>query len=89
MYLLYVDESGPLDRPETSHVVIGGLAVHESDVRQLVRSTEAVVAKHLDGHLRATEIHTQRIRKGAGVWRGIPETVKRALLAELGTLLST
>lgn len=89
MYLLYVDESGDLNAPDKEHIVVAGLIVHESDVRRLVRATEAVVAKNLDEHLRRLELHAQRIRTGGGPWHGIPRPVRQALLQDTATLLQT
>lgn len=89
MYLLYVDESGSVDRPETEHVVLGGIAVHEADVRPLGREVEAVVTRHLDPHLRTLELHAQHMRKGKGGWRGVPRSVRDAILADLGGLVAT
>ena len=89
MYLMYVDESGDLTNPDKEHVVLGGFAIHENDVRRLAREVEAVVARHLDPHLRHLELHAQHIRKGKGGWRGVPNAVKVELLRDVGGLLAT
>lgn len=64
MYLLYVDESGDFGSPDSEHVMLGAVAVHEADARALSREVEAVLARHLDPHLRHLELHAQHIQKG-------------------------
>lgn len=88
MYLMYVDESGDVKSPDKEHVVLGGVAVHEADVRALVRAVEATMARHLDSHLLGLELHAQHIRKGKGPWRSIPGEVRRDLLTSVGDLLA-
>lgn len=89
MYLMYVDESGDVNSPDREHVVLGGFAVHEADVRSLGRTVEAVLTRHLDPHLRHLGIHAQHIRKGKGGWRGIPNNVRVAVLDDIAELLAS
>lgn len=79
MYLLYVDESGD-PAASSDHFVVGGLAVHESRVRSLNRSLEAIVGRYLTVNL---ELHAQWIRAGKGPWGAIPRPVKQGLLADI------
>ena len=85
MWLLYVDESGDVDNP-ADHFVVGALAIHESRVRSLNRSLDAIAARHLTVNL---ELHAQWIRAGKGPWGAIPRPVKQGLLADVPTALGT
>lgn len=86
MILLYIDESGSLDDPN-DHFVVGGLAVHETDVRALNRSMDSIAARHLDEHLRHLELHAQWIRTGKGAWGRIPRQSKQGILNDVPRLL--
>lgn len=86
MILLYVDESGSLDNPE-DHFVVGGLAIHETDVRALNRTLDSIAGRHLDEHLRQLELHAQWIRTGKGPWGRIPREVKQGILNDVSRLL--
>lgn len=88
MFLLYLDESGPLGDPESAHVVVAGLAVHESLVRRLAREVTAVIARHLDEHLQRVEFHAQHIRQGSKAFHGIPANVRMALLRDMSAVAS-
>lgn len=79
MYLLYVDESGDVDS-RTDHFVVGGVAVHESQVRTLNRQISNVVDRHLTVNL---ELHAQWIRAGKGPWGAVPRHVKTGLLTDV------
>lgn len=74
MFLLYIDESGSPD--DAGPFVVGGLAIHESEVDVARRGAEAVVAGHLDAHLRGLELHATEILGGKNGWRGIPRPVR-------------
>ncbi|HZT44657.1 MAG TPA: DUF3800 domain-containing protein [Gaiellaceae bacterium] len=86
MILLYLDESGSLDNPN-EHFVVGGLAVHESDVRSLNRTIDAVARRHLAPHLQQLELHAQWIRAGKGPWGRVPRPVKESLLRDVPGVL--
>lgn len=88
MFLLYIDESGSLENPG-DHFVVGGIAIHEADVRRFNRRIEDIVARHLDEHLRRLELHAQAIRTGKGPWGAIPHPVKQGLLADMCRLLGS
>jgi hypothetical protein len=82
MILLYIDESGSIDDP-TDHFVVGGVAVHESDARQLNRIMDRIVTRNLDPHLHSLELHAQHIRAGKGPWGRIPTPIKNQILSEV------
>lgn len=86
MFLLYLDESGS---PEDLSLpfVVGGIAVEAGAVDQLRRDVEAVVARHLDAHLRGLELHATELVTGKNAWRRIPRPVRTALLGDIVTLL--
>lgn len=66
---------------------MGAVAVRDTEVRAVTRLIEADIARHLDEHLRAIEVHAQHIRKGKGPWRAIPAAVRDGLLESVaGTL---
>ncbi len=88
MFVLYVDESGNYDDPN-DHFVVGGLAVHESDLTKLRVRLNRVVAKHLDPHLRGQELHANPIRTGKKTWRGVPRATREALVNDICRLLGT
>ena len=87
MLLLYVDESGNFERPHDDHFVLGGLAVHESEIDPLRRVVESVIRRHLAPHLQRLEIHAHDMRTGVRAWRGIPLDVRHRLVNELSGLL--
>lgn len=86
MILLYIDESGSLEDPR-DHFVVGGLAIHESDVRALNRTLDALAARYLSPQLQQLELHAQWIRAGKGPWGRIPRPVKDGLLRDVPRLL--
>lgn len=85
MYLLYADESGS---PNSDHFALGGLAVHEQDAHPLARAIDALFAE-LPAAYRLEELHTQQIRKGSGVWQGLPKTRRDRLIQDVSDLLVT
>ncbi|MFT3713999.1 MAG: DUF3800 domain-containing protein [Archangium sp.] len=86
MFLLYVDESGsPEDLAQP--FVVGGVAVEITEVESLRRDVEAIVAKHLDPHLRKLELHATELLGGRNAWRGIPGPVRGAVVDDLAALL--
>ncbi len=88
MYLLYVDESGsPGNAGE--HFVVGGLAVHESDVEPLRRALQRIVDAYLHPHLAGLELHAQPLRSNRKPWSGIPRQVKAELLKRIPALLGS
>ena len=88
IHLLYVDESGDPDNP-LGHFVLGGLALHESDVDPFRRRVEGIVRKYLHIQLRELELHAHSIRTGRNRWRGIPRDAKTSILADLSRLLGS
>lgn len=85
MHLLYIDESGDLTNADAE---VAGLAVHESDVRQLARRVEDLLGRVLDPHLVHLEVHAQHIRKGKGPWRGVPNQVKAEIVSGIVDILA-
>lgn len=85
--LLYVDESGRIDPDD--HFVIGGLAIHEADVRAFNRTLDTLAAHHLSPHLQHLELHAQWIRTGKGPWGRIPRSVRDGFLHDVPRLLGT
>lgn len=86
MFLLYLDESGSPD-DNTQPFVVGGLAIHASEVDDMRREVEAIVAKHLDAHLHGLELHATEVLGGRGGWRGVPRHVRDAVAADLVALV--
>jgi hypothetical protein len=88
LILLYVDESGKL-ATKGEYFVLGGVAVHESDLDPLRRRIEGVVRRHLLEHQRGLELHAQSIRAGSGPWGRIPKEAKQGLLRDIPRLLGS
>jgi hypothetical protein len=86
MILLYLDESGSVDRPD-DHFVVGGVAIHEADLAQMRRRIEIVVRRHLLEHQRGWELHAQPMRRGDGPWGVLPSPIKMGLLRDIPALL--
>lgn len=69
--------------------MLGGLAVHESDVDPVRRRLNGIIRKYLHEHLRGMELHWQSIRVGDGAWGAVPRPVKRGLLRDVPLLLGS
>jgi len=88
VHLLYVDESGDVENPG-EHFVLGGVALHESDLLHMRRRVERIVNRYLYEHVRGIELHAKPIRTGSGAWGRIPKPVKAGLLRDVPRLLGS
>lgn len=86
MITLYVGESGDPAKIG-QHFVLGAVAVPEQMLNGVGKRLEQIVTKRLSPAFSDTELHTSNIRRGQGVWRGIPRNVRNALLADVGGYL--
>ena len=91
MHLLYIDDSGDDGRgpASTTHFVLGGLAIHDSQWRPLVRRIDAIAAKHLGSDSASVELHGSDILSGRRHFRRMTPVQREALvtdvLAEVGS----
>jgi hypothetical protein len=86
LYLLYIDESGRAANP-AEHFVLGGLCLHESEVKRMHLSAESILTQYLGQSPDAIEIHADHIRSGRGRWRSIPIETRDSILRDLCNLL--
>ena len=83
MYLLYLDESGS---PNHKHFVVGGLLVHEQDVRRIATAVDDFESA-IPNEMRPIEFHASEMRTGRGRWRNISEAVRVDLIDHVADLL--
>ncbi|MCC7365353.1 MAG: DUF3800 domain-containing protein [Dehalococcoidia bacterium] len=84
MYLLYTDESGSED---STHFVVGGVAVHEDDTAVVSAAIEDLFAS-LPPPAATAELHSQHIRAGKGPWRRIPASERERLTGTVTSLVT-
>jgi len=89
MYLFYVDESGAHDAwTAQDNFVLGGVAVHESQVRNYSLALDAIQAKHFPAIGIPVEFHAQHIQSGKGRYRQFTTGQRAALINDLGDVVS-
>lgn len=83
MYLFYMDESGdPNGWNSQDNFVLGGVAVHEGQVRRLSRELSDVQERFFPGIAVPLEIHAQHIFSGKGRFRRLEPRQRSDLLDE-------
>ena len=84
MYILYLDEAGdPNGWDDSSHFVIGGIAVHEGQVSRYTTELDKIQQKYFPGITIGIPFHGSHIRAGKGQFRALGETKQRELLSDL------
>jgi hypothetical protein len=88
LYLLYADESGDLRDPNSSHFVVGGIAVHEDAVRPLAGRMNSRINSFVGANLgRQLEVHGAPMRAGGGLWAQVPFRARHGLARSLMRLI--
>ncbi|MBM4041683.1 MAG: DUF3800 domain-containing protein [Planctomycetes bacterium] len=81
VYLFYVDESGdPHGWESQDNFVLGGVAVHEGQVRRLCAELDAVQKAFFPGIAVPFEFHAQRIHSGKDRFRAMSQERRTELL---------
>jgi hypothetical protein len=88
MILLYVDESGDFTK-QGQHFVLGAVAIPEQMLSGVSGRLDRLVSGHLSPHFSNTELHTAEIRKGQGIWRGVPRATRDGLLTDVAGYLGS
>jgi hypothetical protein len=84
MYLLYLDESGgPNSWTIQNHFVLGGVAVHEGQIRTLAEKMNAIQKKHFPQINVQLPFHATDIREGIGRYRAVPRDEREQILREV------
>ena len=85
MHLLYLDDSGDDGRSpaSSSHFVLGGLAISDSEWAPLVARIDTLVAKHLGAAASKTELHGSDMLSGRGFYRAMTAAARETLFQEV------
>lgn len=85
MYLMYLDESGDPNGWQTgqNHFVLGGLAVHEGQVRAITQQLDAIQQEFFPGISIPITFHATDIRGGKDRFRGLQQGDRERLLGAI------
>jgi len=74
MYLLYLDDSGSAANKLESHLVLGGICIHESQVTRLTKTLDDLAARYSETDPHSIEFHAAEIFSGrTKPWSDITE----------------
>lgn len=69
LYLLYVDDSGSIDDPNTEFLVLAGISVFERQTHWLENHVTSIAARFDAAHPEAVELHAAPMRAGRDGWK--------------------
>lgn len=88
MYLLYLDESGePSNWVDHTHFVIGGVAVHEGQVSDLIQKLKVIQERHFPGVSVPIEFHATHIKHAKGLFNSFSYNKREEILQEIYGLI--
>ena len=81
MYVIYLDESGdPNAWSKQNHFIIGGIAIHEGQIRRLSNVLDDVQAEFFPGISVPLKFHAVDINSGRDRFRSICKSVRQRML---------
>jgi hypothetical protein len=88
MYLLYLDESGePSNWEKQKHFVIGGVAVHEGQVSDLIKHLQKIQENYFPGVSIPIEFHAEHVKHSKGVYNSFPLKKREQILEDVYKLI--
>lgn len=88
LHLLYLDESGHPDDPNSGFFVLAGFAVFERQTHWLERQLDAIVDRFPACEGNAIELHGSEMYGGKNAWRGIAPEARSQAVVDILSLLS-
>jgi hypothetical protein len=88
LHLLYLDESGHPDDPNSGFFVLAGFAIFERQTHWLERQLDAIVGRFATSERDRIELHGSEIYGGKNEWRGIPPEARSQAVVDILSLLS-
>lgn len=82
MYLLYLDDSGSVQNPADTYIVLAGIAVFERQPHWLSTQLDAIAARAWPDNPQALEFRGSDILSGRKHWRGIEKSQRLSLYAD-------
>lgn len=87
MYLLYLDDSGSVQNPSDTHIVLAGIAVFERQPHWLSAQLDKIAEKVWPDGPDNLEFRGSDILNGKKHWRGVEKVRRREAYAEALTVL--
>ena len=87
MYLLYVDESGSIDDPNSNYLVLAGISVYERQTHWLETHVTNIAARFNPAHPEEVELHAGPMRSGKDGWTGFPAQARVQAVTDVLALL--
>ncbi len=89
MYLLYLDDSGSVNNPNESHLVLGGISVFERQVHWLSTELDKIAASIYPANPKEIEFHASEIFAGRKPpWNAWDKEKRRQILKEVLTTVA-
>lgn len=88
MHLLYLDESGHPDDPNSNFSVLAGFAIFERQTHWLERQLDAIVKRFPTYEGNALELHGSEMYGGKNAWRAIAPEARSQAVVDILSLLS-
>lgn len=88
LHLLYLDESGHPDDPNSSFFVLAGFAIFERQTYWLEQQLDAIVGRFTAFEPNATELHGSEMYGGKNAWRGITPEARSQAVVDILSLLA-
>lgn len=89
MYFFYIDESGsPNGWGDQNHFVLGGVAIHEGQVRPLTESLNGIQKKYFPDITIQIPFHAGDMKSGDKRWRDVGEETREKMLLEVYDVMS-
>ena len=89
MYLLYLDDSGSVQNPADTHVVLAGIAVFERQPHWLSHELDKIATRLWPDNPSSLEFRGSDMLNGRKHWRGLEKAVRRSALSEALSVLGT
>lgn len=87
MYLLYLDDSGSVQNPADTHLVLAGVAVFERQPHWLSSELNKIAERLWPDNPSGLEFRGSDILSGRKHWRGLEKETRRAALGEALSIL--
>jgi len=88
MHILYLDESGePSNWVDYKHFVIGGVAVHEGQISDLIKNLKQIQERYFPGISVPIEFHATHVKHAKGLFRSFPRNKRERVLQDVYELI--
>lgn len=88
LHLLYLDESGHPDDPNSEFFVVAGFSVFERQTHWLERQLDAIASRFTHSEGNEVELHGSEMYGGKNLWRGIAPEARSQAVVDILSLLS-